>query len=110
PEKPFNQPMQHCYRALCDCWAVPEMAGLEAFVGSLKQAGFRNIQVRDIFWNVFPSGLHIPLALVRHILKQWMRLKPIGRQNWRHLRACFLAMFLGLYRSKFGYYIITGTK
>jgi cyclopropane fatty-acyl-phospholipid synthase-like methyltransferase len=110
PERKLNWLIRRCYRVVCDCWALDQMPTIEDFVAALDQNGFREILVEDISWRVAPSLAHAPFAVLTFIVKKVLSREPLNRHSINNLKASLLALMLGLNRSKFSYYIITGTR
>lgn len=100
------------YRWLCACWALPELAQIQAMTAELERLGFTNIQVRDLRWHVAPSVVYVPwttLKFLAHALRlgELFRLKT---WRWKNLVSPWLTMILGLQIRHFGYFMITATK
>ena len=99
------------YRRWCHCWAIGELGRLEDVTGALWDAGFDEIEVRDLFWNVAPCALHVPFVATWHTLRAlWEtrgRLTPWRR---RHILASWLSIPLGLARGSFRYSLVTARK
>ncbi len=110
-DKPLKGFMARSYRSLCDCWALTDLAEVNAFVKELKANGMTDIEVRDISWNVAPSVAHVPFViskfLFQEIILKGLKLK---KERWNNVTASFLSIILGMSRKKFSYYIISGRK
>lgn len=107
-EKPFNFLIERCYAAVCRNWALPEMPALVNFVGALERRGFVDICINDISWRVAPSLVHAPFAVFSFVIKKMLVGEPLKRQSINNLKASLLALPIGLNRSRFGYYLISG--
>ena len=86
------------------------MPELENFVAALESHGFRDIVVEDISWRVAPSLAHAPFAVLTFIVKKLLTGEPLKRHSINNLKASLLALTLGINRSKFSYYLISGTR
>jgi SAM-dependent methyltransferase len=99
------------YRRWCDCWAVPRLARLDAFVRALEDAGFEQVEVRDLFWRVAPSAAHIPWVAACHTVRElWRGRGRISAWRRRHIEASWLSIVLGLARGRFRYCMVTATR
>jgi len=110
PEKKFNALIERCYSEICKNWALSEMPALDYFVAGLKRHNFGDIVVEDMSWRVAPSLAHAPYAVVTFLLKKFFAGEPLKQKSIGNLKASLLAPVLGLNRSKFGYYLISGRR
>ena len=110
PEQDLNFLMKKCYAAVCRYWALPEMPELGSFVAALESHGFRDVLVEDISLRVAPSLAHAPFAVFTFIVKKLLNGEPLKRHSINNLKASLLALTLGINRSKFSYYLISGTR
>ncbi len=110
PEKKFNFLIERCYRAACRNWVLPEMPTLDCFVAALERQGFRDIIVEDISWRIAPSLAHTPFAVLSFIFKKLLAGEPLKQQSINNLKASLLALVLGLNRTKFSYFLISGRR
>jgi SAM-dependent methyltransferase len=97
------------YRTWCDCWSIAELAQVDAFTEALRRAGFRDIEVRDLFWQIAPSAAHIPWVAFTHTLKALLRGR-ISAWRWRHIASSLLSVPLGLARWKFRYCQVSAVR
>ncbi len=110
PHLPFSSSAKKAYRHLCEAWAIPELAQIDAFENRLKQTGFKHVKIEDVSWNVAPSTAHSPLLIIKFLLKKIWQGEKIEQQSWNNLKGVFLTNVLGLLRRKFSYYLITAEK
>ena len=110
PERDLNRVVRRCYRTVCDCWALAEMPAIDRFVAALQRHGFSDILVEDISWRAAPSLAHAPFAVSSFINKKLFAGQPLNRHSINNLKASLLALVLGLHRSGFSYYLISGTR
>jgi cyclopropane fatty-acyl-phospholipid synthase-like methyltransferase len=97
--------------AIARNWAVPEFAHLGDFRRALADAGFVDVVVEEISWNLAPSVLHIPIVTARVLLSYLFRRDlRIGRVRWGHVLGSVLAPLAGLLRRDFGYYLISARR
>jgi cyclopropane fatty-acyl-phospholipid synthase-like methyltransferase len=99
------------YRRWCAGWSIPELATLDEFKRSLRAAGFVDVEVRDIFWNVAVSAAHIPWVASTHTVRElWTNRGRLSAWRWRHIGASWLSLLLGLAKGTFRYCIVTARK
>ncbi len=109
-EQELNAVVRRCYRTVCDCWALSEMPSIDGFVAVLTNLGFRDLVVEDISWRVAPSLVHAPSAVLTFIIAKIFADEALNRHSINNLKASWLALVLGLNRTKFSYYLISGTR
>ncbi len=110
PATTFNPLMNWCYRGICKYWALPGFGELNQFVKELELNGLTDIQVKDISWNIAPSVLHAPMVTLKFWCKKKWKKEPLGEQSINNFKGGLMSLLVGLNRSKFGYYIISGIK
>ncbi len=110
PEQELDRVVGRCYRTACDCWALTEMPAIDPFVAALQRHGFRDILVEDISWRAAPSLAHAPFAVLTFVIHKVLAGESLNRHRINNLKASLLALVLGLNRSKFSYYMISGTR
>jgi SAM-dependent methyltransferase len=110
PAQKLNRVVGPCYRTACDSWALAEMPAIEPFVSAVRRHGFRDLVVEDISWRTAPSLAHAPFAVLSFIIRKVLTGDSLNRHSVNNLKASLLALVLGLNRSKFSYYLISGTR
>lgn len=100
------------YRRIIRCWALPCFGNIDAFTATLKKYGLKDIEVREISLHIAPSVAYVPYTCVKFFGMELWRHKTLRlkKERWGNVYAPLLGMILGLYRSHFGYYIISGKK
>ena len=99
------------YRRWCECWAVPELASIDAFKAALARAGFVDIDVRNLFWHIAPSAAHVPFVAFTHMCRElWKSRGKLSTWRWRHIAASWLSIALGLAPWAFRYCLVTARK
>jgi ubiquinone/menaquinone biosynthesis C-methylase UbiE len=109
PER-WNPIFRRSMKEVCEGWALPAFPDLAGLTSRLAEAGFEEIQVEEISWQVAPSALHAPWTVAWFIFQKWREGEKLNRVRWGHLKACLLGLVLGMHRWSFGYYIISGKK
>ncbi|APV50049.1 hypothetical protein BWI17_10345 [Betaproteobacteria bacterium GR16-43] len=99
------------YRGWCEGWAVPGLAHIELVRMALRRAGFVDIEIRNTWWRVVPSALHVPFVAAMHTIRECRRHGfALGAWRWKHIRASVLSIALGLCVHRFGHYTVTARK
>jgi SAM-dependent methyltransferase len=98
------------YRQWCLAWAVPEMCRADQMATALTASGFTDCKIEDWSWRVAPSIAHIPLFATLFTLYALLDARPLTRWRWRHIRASFLSLLLGLCRRSFAYVAVVARK
>jgi ubiquinone/menaquinone biosynthesis C-methylase UbiE len=106
--QPFDPFTARCYRSACRSWALEEMPALDHFTGALARNGFRDVAIEDISWQVAPSVMHAPFAVLSFVLKKFFAGERLGQHSRNNLKASLLAVLLGLNRRNFSYCLISG--
>jgi MPBQ/MSBQ methyltransferase len=110
-DKSIPAPVALAYRSMCRNWALAELAECSALRTQLERSGFTDIRFEEIGWNIAPSAFHIPIFATRFTLAALWRSK--GRLHpwrWRHILASYSALLVGLWRPRFGYYLVSARK
>jgi len=94
----------------CEGWALECFPCLEPFTETLHQLGFVDLSVREISWQIAPTVLQAPCTVVSFLLKKIAEGEKLDAVRKGHLKACFLSLAIGLFRSHYGYYLISGRK
>lgn len=97
-------------RAVMGRWAVARLSTLRDFAEALRSAGFRDIRIEDLSLRIAPSVLHAPLLTVRYALERWLAGERLSPARRGHLWACLLCPLVGLFRRRFGYFVVSATK
>ncbi|MEZ4961580.1 MAG: methyltransferase domain-containing protein [Saprospiraceae bacterium] len=105
--RPFPWFFEKLYRRALAAWAITDLAEIGLFEKTLRQVGFENIVVEDIGWQVLPSAMHVPLAVLKLMGNLF---RKNSRGSWRYLKALLLSSAMGIFQSRFGYFMIGATK
>lgn len=93
--------------ALCLRWRLPCLGALDPFVQALRDAGFTDVNVRDISLRVGPSVLHVPFLTAHALFNAALRQDRVRRDN---AMAPLYALLLALLPRTVGYYLIDATR
>lgn len=109
--KPMNGLVRRIYEVLRDSWALTGLGVVPMIERSLDEIGFEKVKIEDVSWNVAPSVAHVPGTVISFLLKQlFFGKRPMNKERWDNLKSPILTMIIGLIRSHFGYFLISGTK
>jgi MPBQ/MSBQ methyltransferase len=70
--------LSHVRRKVCEGWAIEAFAELPAFVATLREHGFVDVAIEEVFWPLAPSAAHVPATAARFLLRERRR-GPLGR-------------------------------
>jgi MPBQ/MSBQ methyltransferase len=110
-DKAIPAPVAIAYRSMCRNWALSELAECSTLRAQLERTGFVDIQFEEIGWHIAPSAFHIPIFATRFTAAALWRSK--GRLHpwrWRHILASYCSLLVGLWRPRFGYYLVSARK
>ncbi len=109
--RPYSAFFEKIYRRYLSLWAVEELADIQLFEKALRAAGFENVKVEDISWNVAPTAAHIPVTILKFLVRKGLFQKAeIPKIQKNYLKALALTLVMGLWKKHFGYYIVTCEK
>jgi cyclopropane fatty-acyl-phospholipid synthase-like methyltransferase len=98
-------------RHLRDGWAISQFAVIGDFTRAMRAEGFEDIEVRDLSWRIAPSVAHVPWVATTHMLRElWRHRGRLSSWEWKHIASSWLAMFLGLARNTFRYYLVKARR
>jgi MPBQ/MSBQ methyltransferase len=110
-DKAIPAPVAMAYRSMCRNWALAELAECSALKKQLERSGFIDIRFEEIGWNIAPSAFHIPIFATRFTLAALWRSKGrLVAWRWRHILASYCSLLVGLWRPRFGYYLVSARK
>lgn len=110
--KPPTGLFKWLYHKMTGYWAVPGFAYINEFRQKLEAEGLTNIKVKEISYRIAPSVAYVPLICLKFFVKELWKNKSLRmkKERWHNVYAPLLGMLVGLFRKKFGYYLITGEK
>ena len=106
----FSSMLRYCYNEICKGWALPSFPHLNSFISVIKNEGGELIKIKDFSYQVAPSVLHAPFAVIYFLIKKMMQGEKLNPIRIGHLKACLLGLVLGLHRHRFAYCLLTGIK
>jgi ubiquinone/menaquinone biosynthesis C-methylase UbiE len=111
-----NQKLPRLFRKInskiTNCWALPCFGNINEFKACLEKYGLKEIEVQEISLRIAASVSYVPWTCLKFFAKELWTTRGIRlkKERWNNVLAPLLGMILGLYRSHFGYYIISGRK
>jgi cyclopropane fatty-acyl-phospholipid synthase-like methyltransferase len=106
----MNMFSKQVYKGLCESWSLEKLGDINQVEKELKELGFKEITIKNVWYRVAPSVLHVPFAISGFILKKIIRNKPLKKESMDNLKGSFYALLTSLCLQDFGYYIITAKK
>ena len=100
------------YKKILKYWALPCFGNINELEKELKQQGFVNITIKEISLRIAPSVAYVPWTCFKFFTREILKNRSLRmkKERWHNVYGPVLGMILGLYRSHFGYYIISGEK
>ncbi len=108
--KHMNPLAKYTYKGLCESWSLESLGNIHRVKKDLEAIGFKDIKVKNIWYRVAPSVLHVPFAIGGFILKKIFKKEPLKPESKKNLKGSFFALLSSLSMMNFGYYIITAKK
>lgn len=112
-KKPTRHPawFRACLRQVYAGWAIEGFPEQDAIHTRLKQIGFCEMEIRDLFWRTAPSGLHVPRVTLGYLWRRlWAGKAPWSAESRRHVVSCAMAPVVGLARPWFAYSVLKAKK
>jgi MPBQ/MSBQ methyltransferase len=106
----FRGLLRYCYNEICKGWVLPSFPHIGLLTETIKNLGGDNVETKDFSFRVAPSAFHAPFAVVYFLIKKLLKGEKLNSVRLRHLKSCFLGLILGMFRHRFCYSMITGSK
>lgn len=110
PKEKFNPVFNYLYKTVCKNWALTDFADISQFREALVNNGLEIDHMEDASWRIAPSALQVPVVTSKFIWNKFRHGDHLNQLRWGHLKACICGMLIGMFRSHFSYYIISGKK
>ena len=101
---------QKVYSGLCESWNLKKLGNIEKVKVQLKEIGFKDVSVKNIWYRVAPSVLHVPFAILGFVIRRLLKNQPLKKESMDNLKGSFYALLASLCLQDFGYYIVTAKK
>ncbi|MDT7832244.1 methyltransferase domain-containing protein [Flavobacteriaceae bacterium S356] len=101
---------QKVYDGLCKSWNLKKLGNIEKVKVQLEEIGFKDVSVKNVWYRVAPSVLHVPFAIMGFVIKRLLKNQPLKKESKENLKGSFYALLTALCLQDFGYYIITAKK
>lgn len=106
----MNPLSQKVHDGLATSWSLERLGNIKEVEEQLKEVGFKEVEVKNIWYRVAPSVLHVPFAIVGFMLKKLINSRSLTKESLDNLKGSFYALLTGLCLQDFGYYIIITKK
>lgn len=106
----MNPLSKQVYKGLCESWSLEKLGNIHEVERQLKELGFKEVTIKNIWYRVAPSVLHVPFAISGFILKKLLNHQPLNKESINNLKGSFYALLTSLCMQDFGYYVITAKK
>ncbi len=106
----MNLLSQKVHDGLAKSWSLEKLGNIREVKKQLREIGFKEVEVKNIWYRVAPSVLHVPFAITGFMLKKLINSKSLTKESIDNLKGSFYALLTGLCLPDFGYYIITAKK
>ena len=106
----MNPLSKKVYEGLCESWSLEKLGNINEVEKQLKEFGFKEVTIKNIWYRVAPSVLHVPFAIPGFILRKLLNHQPLNKESVNNLKGSFYALLSSLCLQDFGYYIITAKK
>lgn len=110
PKSQMNPFSKKVYKGLCESWSLEKLGDINEVKEQLETLGFKEVTIKNIWYRVAPSVLHVPFAISGFILKKIIKNKPLKKESINNLKGSFYALLTSLCLQDFGYYIIIAKK
>lgn len=109
-ERPLPPVLSHLDRAWHRCGETRQIGNVDEVRRTAADVGFEDLSVTDVSWNVAPFMLHIPVVVARLVGGTLLRGRWLNVEERKLATALSLSVCLGLFKSHYGYYIVSGRR
>lgn len=109
-EGEMNFLSKNVHKGLSKCWSLEKLGNIHEVKKDLKAIGFKNVEVKNIWYRVAPSVLHVPFMILGFILRKIIKNEPLKKESKDNMKGSFYALLSSLCLQDFGYYIISAKK
>ena len=109
-ETRMNWIARHATCNMKRAWGVPRLPSITKLQQELEGAGFTDITSENISWNIAPTVLSVPGAIIAHTLKNIVCGKKLSRHSITHLYACLSCLLIGATQRRFQYRVLRAVK
>ena len=102
----------YIYKKIIKFWALPSFGNILEFQENLKKYNLTDIKIEEISMRIAPSVAYVPWISIKFFVTELWRNKSLRlkKERWNNVFAPILGMLLGLFRSHFGYYLVSRKK
>ncbi|MFK8059107.1 MAG: cyclopropane-fatty-acyl-phospholipid synthase family protein [Polaribacter sp.] len=95
---------------LCKTWKLEKLGNILDVKENLESLGFKEVTIKNIWYRVAPSVLHVPFTIIGFIIKKLLKNKPLNEESIDNMKGSFYALLTSFCLQDFGYYVITAKK
>lgn len=106
----MNPISRKVHDGLSDKWSLEGLGNINEVKKNLQRLGFKNIKIKNIWYRVAPSVLHVPFVSIHFFLKKFFNAKRLTKESIDNVKGSVYALLSGLCLSDFGYYTVEATK
>ncbi|WP_299107412.1 class I SAM-dependent methyltransferase [uncultured Tenacibaculum sp.] len=108
--KEMNIFSKKVHRGLSKCWSLERLGNINRVKEDMENIGFKNVKVKNIWYRVAPSVLHVPFAISGFILRKIINNEELKEESIHNMKGSFYALLTSLCMQDFGYYIVSAEK
>lgn len=109
-ESEMNFLTKSVHEGLCKYWSLERLGNVKKVEEDMREIGFENIEIKNIWYRVAPSVLHVPFAISGFVLRKLFKNEPLKKESIDNMKGSFYALLSALRIKDFGYYIISAEK
>lgn len=98
------------HQGLSKCWSLEKLGNINNVKKEMESIGFKNIKIKNIWYRVAPSVLHVPFVILGFILRKLINNEELKRESIDNMKGSFYALLTSLCMQDYGYYIISAEK
>ncbi len=98
------------HRGLSESWSLEKLGNLNKVKKVMKEIGFKEIEIKNIWYRVAPSVLHVPFAISGFVFRKILNKESLKQESIDNFKGSFYALLTSLCMQDFGYYIISAKK
>jgi cyclopropane fatty-acyl-phospholipid synthase-like methyltransferase len=109
-KKEMNIFSKYVNDGLCKTWRLEKLGNIIEVKKNLESLGFKQVTIKNIWYRVAPSVLHVPFTIAGFILKKLLNNKPLKEESIDNMKGSFYALLASFCMQDFGYYVVTAKK
>ncbi len=110
PKSEINLLSKVVHQKLCKYWSLEELGNIQEVRTNMERLGFKNITIKNVWYRVAPSVLHVPFAICGFLLRNFFKGVSLKKESIDNMKGSFYALLSAFCMQDFGYYIISAEK